>query len=438
MRQDSSWQGRACQGRRGQNRPCRSGKTRLGTAGFLVLLAAFSLSARQLDAGELFEFRYRAGDRYRIVSTITQDVFVDRRLSHTAEILNRIAVEIVSENGGSGLHRATFQTSEMAVLAETGRPGTARSGRNFVWSREYDSEFWRDRLGRMDVAPRFFMPVVRDLPVFRGGPVEIGDRWTSEGWEAHDFRDNFGIPEPYRIPFLAEYEFLGPRDWKGRTLQAFRVSYTLRLEPEPVRGSVVPRRITGNSDQLVFWDTEAGQTVAHREEFRYVFELSDGRTVEYRGLAEAEVVESVRMDRDELVREIAGQIEDLGIPEVSVRAVPEGVAISLDDIRFYADTAEMLPGEMEKIELIADILRRYPDRDILVGGHTALAGNAEGRLALSAERASVVAGRLLELGVRDRDRIVVRGYGAERPVAGNDTEEGRRLNRRVEITILEN
>jgi outer membrane protein OmpA-like peptidoglycan-associated protein len=98
----------------------------------------------------------------------------------------------------------------------------------------------------------------------------------------------------------------------------------------------------------------------------------------------------------------------------------------------------MLEGERAKLDRIAEILKRYPDRDIMIGGHTALAGTAEGRMQLSIDRAKAVADYFLSKNVRTADRVVVRGYGAERPIADNKTEEGKRKNRRVEITILEN
>jgi len=144
------------------------------------------------------------------------------------------------------------------------------------------------------------------------------------------------------------------------------------------------------------------------------------------------------MDKEKMAEEIAEDIDRLGIPDVSVRVVDEGITISLDDIQFQADTAIMLPGEKEKLDKISEILKRYQERDILVGGHTALAGTAEGRRKLSSERAAVVADYLIARKARSADRVVVRGYGADKPLADNRTEEGKRKNRRVEITILEN
>jgi outer membrane protein OmpA-like peptidoglycan-associated protein len=194
----------------------------------------------------------------------------------------------------------------------------------------------------------------------------------------------------------------------------------------------------GASDQLVFWDFALGQAVAYTETFRMVFELSDGRTVEYRGTAEAEILESPRMDKERTVEDINREIAALGIPDVSVRVVDGGITISLEDVQFQSDSAELLPGEQAKLAKIAEILRRYPDRDILVGGHTALAGTAAGRMQLSRDRAAAVADYLIGEKVRGPERMVVRGYGAEKPLGDNRTEEGRRRNRRVEITILEN
>ena len=405
----------------------------------LPLAFVLFLAPQLAGAQEFFYHRHRVGDRYRIIATVHQDVYIDRRLSHSAEILNRISVEVVREEDGVGRHRATVQTSERAVAAAGTAFGTpATAVRSFQFSREYESEFYVDRLGIMTVGDGFFMPMVRNVPVFPDRGLSPGDRWTHDGYVVHDFRENFGIPEPYRIPFTAHYEFLGLREWRGRYLPAFSVSYRIRSDPPPVRGRVWPRRITGASDQTVFWDTELGRPIAYREEFRYVFELSNGRIFEFRSWAEAEIVEAETMDRERLVREITEDIDRLGIPGVYVRAVDEGITISMEDIQFHPDTAVMLPGEREKLDRIAEILMRFPERDIMVGGHTALAGTPEGRLRLSTERAAVVADYLIAMNVRTPDRVVVRGYGALRPLADNATEEGMRRNRRVEITILEN
>jgi outer membrane protein OmpA-like peptidoglycan-associated protein len=389
-------------------------------------------------AGGAEEFRYihRAGDSYRILSVVNEDVYLDRRLSHRAEILNRVAVTVLGEEGGTGRHEALFQTSERAVRTDGGEAF-------FQWEREYESVFERDSLGRLTIDDRYFMPVVRNVPVFPGGNLEPGDTWRAEGSEAHDFRDAFGIAEPYRIFFTANYTYLGDRAWGGREYPAFSVSYRIDDSPPAVRGRLWPRRIIGACDQILYWDRDLGQSRAYEETFRMIFELSDGlggggTRVEYRGTAYAEILESPRMDKDRVAGDIKRDLEALDLGDTGVRVDAEGVTISLEAIRFEADSARLLPSEQAKLDRIGEILARYGDRDILVAGHTALAGSAEGRRELSVQRAAAVASYLIGAGVRTGERVVVRGYGAERPVADNATAEGRERNRRVEITILEN
>jgi outer membrane protein OmpA-like peptidoglycan-associated protein len=382
-----------------------------------------------LQAEEFF-YKHQAGDKYRVISTVQEDVYINRTLSYKVEILNRIAVEVSGVQGIRARHKVVFQTSERSVIVEA-------QSRSFQWAREYESEFDRDKLGYISIDAKYFMPVVRNVPVFPGKALKPGQGWTAEGHEMHDFRDSFGIEKPYRIPFTANYVFLGIKEWKGKTYPAFSVSYRIFTEPQAVTGRIWPRRIQGASDQVIYWDTELGQPVAYEENFRMVFDLSNGTIIEYRGKADAELVESIRMDKEKIAEEINNDLERLGI-NAEVRLVDEGITISMDNIQFAPDTARMLPGEQEKLKKLAEVLLRYEDRDILVGGHTALAGSAAGRKQLSLDRASVIADYLIANNVRSADRVVVRGYGSDKPIADNNTDAGRQKNRRVEITLLEN
>ncbi|MFA6504478.1 MAG: OmpA family protein [Treponemataceae bacterium] len=388
---------------------------------------------------ETFKYSYRNGEKYRIVSTVVEDVYINRSLSHRAEILNRIAVEVTGTENGTARHRATFQTSERS---------TGVRGASFQWAREYVSIFDRDASGRYTIGKEYWMPVVRDVPILPEKDLSPGESWSAAGEEVHDFRDSFGIIEPYHIPIQVQYTYVGERkpgvsgseEIKSKNFPTFTVSYRIFDEPLPPQsgGKIWPVRIMGASDQVVYWDREFGRPAAYEERFRIIFELSNGLTVEYRGTAEALIVESTPMDRDKIAQDIAKDIKRLEIPDAGVRVTDEGVVINLDDIRFQPDSAILMQGERAKLDQIAEILQKYKERDIQVGGHTALAGTEEGRAKLSQERAAAVAEYLIGKGIREADRVVVRGYGATKPVADNTTEEGKKKNRRVEITLLEN
>jgi outer membrane protein OmpA-like peptidoglycan-associated protein len=401
---------------------------RLSRAFFL--LAVLFLTLSPLEAVE-FVYGFKAGDKYRIVATVTEDVYVDRRLTYKAEILTRIAMEVTGVSGGRARQAAIFQSAEKTVTV-----GGGRAAGTFQWAKDYDSVFEQDKLGYITIDDQYYMPMVRNVPVFPERDLAEGDTWSADAMEVYDFRDNFGITQPYRIPFTANYEYLGERTWKDKTYPAFSISYRIFIEPPAVSGKVYPRRIQEASDQIIYWDEEHGQPAANEEYFRTIIDLSDGQTWEYRGKAEGEVIEAPPMDKEEMAKDIAQDIA--GISDASVRITDEGIVISLENIQFAADSAILRPSERPKLDIVAEILMKYPDRDILVGGHTALAGTASARMQLSQERAAAVAEYFISKNVRTPERVVIRGYGAERPVADNRTPEGMAKNRRVEIIILEN
>ena len=122
--------------------------------------------------------------------------------------------------------------------------------------------------------------------------------------------------------------------------------------------------------------------------------------------------------------------------DIEVTETDQGVSLTLRALHFVPDQAVILPEDRPLLDVLADALGRIPDRTFLVRGHTADVGTAESQFLLSEERARVVAAELAERGI-PADRFVFQGLGGTEPVGDNTTEEGRRMNRRVEIIILE-
>ena len=81
------------------------------------------------------------------------------------------------------------------------------------------------------------------------------------------------------------------------------------------------------------------------------------------------------------------------------------------------------------------LLRRYPDMQVEVAGHTDSLGSNDYNQALSEARAQTVVDYFVETGVRV-SQIQARGYGETQPIAPNDTPTGRERNRRVELRVL--
>ncbi|MBL8967937.1 MAG: OmpA family protein, partial [Spirochaetaceae bacterium] len=126
---------------------------------------------------------------------------------------------------------------------------------------------------------------------------------------------------------------------------------------------------------------------------------------------------------------------DLG-EGVSAERDPEGILLTVKDLRFAADGDRVLPAEAKRLDAIAAALRGIEGRTFLVSGHTADVGRPADELALSIRRAKGVVDELVARGV-PAARLLYRGFGATKPLAPNDTEANKALNRRVEILVLE-
>jgi len=126
--------------------------------------------------------------------------------------------------------------------------------------------------------------------------------------------------------------------------------------------------------------------------------------------------------------------------EIALRMTPEGFVISLHELGFFeSGQAHLLPGASDTIRRIAAVLTQY-GLDMRIEGHSdnvpihnaVFASNWE----LSTARATTVAMMLLNDSSFDPKRISISGYGEYHPAASNDTAEGRRSNRRVDIVVV--
>ncbi|BDC96566.1 MULTISPECIES: OmpA family protein [Treponema] len=395
----------------------------------IAILAASIFSAGAQQSGKkLLRFRYSKGDKISMVSRVEEDVRINgKRMPHMT-ILNRISLSIDDTDGrGRGFITANFMTSE------------SFSDYGFFRSVDWDqfssaSEWWRDSAGRFEIADEYFMPIVRDMPIFPEKEVGAGDTWTADGYEAEDFRKNFGVAKPVKVPFTAKYTYL--RD-EGN-LSVIQARYNLVFE-SPDSGNYFsdpPASTMGYSDVTIWWDNDKGQIDHSEETFRISIETYRGTVYVFSGKSVTEVTEFVKAATDDNVKAVREKVDSLGIRDVSVAKTERGLRIALENIQFEPDSAILVESEKEKIRKIAQIISPFPN-DILVSGHTASAGDENSCQMLSEERADAVASYMAEIGVRTRNHIFTEGFGSRRPIGDNSVEEGRQKNRRVELTILD-
>lgn len=101
---------------------------------------------------------------------------------------------------------------------------------------------------------------------------------------------------------------------------------------------------------------------------------------------------------------------------------------------FATDSDALQPTVQGLLDDLAEILREYRGSLVFIGGHSDSRGDPAYNLDLSTRRALAVGAYLAAAGIA-RDRLVAAGFGDERPIASNDSEQGRSRNRRVEIQL---
>jgi outer membrane protein OmpA-like peptidoglycan-associated protein len=123
------------------------------------------------------------------------------------------------------------------------------------------------------------------------------------------------------------------------------------------------------------------------------------------------------------------------VPGITVEDSTAGIQFSVD-LKFKPDSAQLLPSEQPRIDVIAEKLRELIGNNeftILVEGYTADVGKPAGQMNLSVERTRTVMNALISDGIPTK-LFTYKGYGGANPIGSNETEEGRKLNRRVDIT----
>jgi outer membrane protein OmpA-like peptidoglycan-associated protein len=133
---------------------------------------------------------------------------------------------------------------------------------------------------------------------------------------------------------------------------------------------------------------------------------------------------------DQQAKELA-----INIPGAKVERVGEGIQVTFESgLLFDFDSDAIRPDAGRNLTELAQSLKKYPDTQLLIVGHTDSRGDESYNQGLSYRRANSAAAYLQSQGVA-RTRVATNGRGEYEPVASNDTDAGRQLNRRVEVAI---
>jgi outer membrane protein OmpA-like peptidoglycan-associated protein len=140
-----------------------------------------------------------------------------------------------------------------------------------------------------------------------------------------------------------------------------------------------------------------------------------------------------------LLEKLDIQTLKLNVLEMNFKLQPieVGTLVNLKSVLFYMGTTSLLEESYPELDAIVDFLKTNPKVEIELEGHTDNRGDAKKNVVLSQERVGKIKSYLVSKGVSSK-RVKGKGFGGSKPIATSDSEEARRLNRRVEFLIVKN
>lgn len=382
------------------------------TSIILMSLPLYSMKLKwTLDKDERIEMVKTAGVRY----------YVNRSVQRVYEERNIIDLTCISSMSDMYRVDGVFTVFE-------------REGDDTVFKlkEKYDVDFGIAPSGEFDVKRGDLMPNLRNIPAFPDKELNTGDRWTANGELVIET-----FSKPFKLTFPVEYEIVRTVHEKGREIAVINYYYVIESDltsagyPEDF-----PVAIKGENKGTLYWDITNNKPGDMKDSYYIAFLFARGGTqtlVEFTMNIRTENKMYGNYPEDQKEKDK----EDLKkkLPEgTEVDTDERGIVVRMDDVLFDFDSYSLRSDTEEKLAKISEIIKeKYPDREIIVEGHTDNVGKKDYNYTLSEKRAKTVSEFLK--GRVGHDKISYRGLGQDVPLTDNSTPEGRKKNRRVEIII---
>lgn len=256
-------------------------------------------------------------------------------------------------------------------------------------------------------------------------PLNLGPVINSSSW------DSF-----FTIPASGDYAYMSSYNPANQSDDLFRIPLYPAISPEilitmngklksietgqPIEGKVTLQK-TGDKNSLspIPVDPETGEFQALMP-----FDSSYLVTVSSPGFFSLE--QEISLPRSSTLQMTR---------EFSLFPIKKGQQLPLTQVQFAQSSADLKGGSLSQLKALAQVMKEHPTMEILLEGHTDNQGDFNKNITLSERRVKVIKDFLLKEGVL-ANRIQLKAWGPSRPISNNLTEEARKQNRRVELTIL--
>ncbi|MCU0469856.1 MAG: OmpA family protein [Arcicella sp.] len=194
------------------------------------------------------------------------------------------------------------------------------------------------------------------------------------------------------------------------------------VDKKPISARINVQNLSDKDTVCVSYDPETG-------DYKMMLPAKQNYTLSATKKGYMAVSEPLDFSKDNTFKEVKKNIYLLPIQV--------GQKMTLNSVFFEQSKAVFLDASFPELDRIIKVMKENPTMEIMLEGHTDNQGDWNANLLLSKERVEEVK-KYLAAGGIDMKRVQTQGYGSTRPIASNNSEEKRRLNRRVEVTIVKN
>lgn len=297
-------------------------------------------------------------------------------------------------------------------------------------------------------------PSFRSFPAFTSEQIKPGDSWTAHAERAVDPLLKGVVT---RMPIFVQYTYINKEKYHGEDVYRLKAQWATRYGGQifDEEGDVELKSAMGSHNANILVSIKTGSPLLVHDSADDTFVYSDGKRINFKGtislfteyppvIDEQEIIPALQratgLSKTDTQAAAAGKPSSSWLTEtpssVTVQKTDAGLMLTIQNLQFKPNSSELLPGETERLNKIAEVLKKAPKSQFLIEGHTADTGNPKGEQKLSVERSKTIALELAKRGI-PAEKFICKGSGSRKPVADNSTPEGKAKNRRVEITILQ-
>jgi outer membrane protein OmpA-like peptidoglycan-associated protein len=276
------------------------------------------------------------------------------------------------------------------------------------------------------------VPISFALESANAGAMQITTNGTTAEYETEiteGLRYTARLGGTQHIPLVEEVDL--SRASKGDTITH---DFLLRIRPTTVSGRVVDEKGMPIDAEVRIEDATTLQRIDTIVATNGLYEvtLEEGRV--YRLTPTAKNYIPFPEEVDARVPKGTGITRDLKVMSIDA-AIESGAVFRLKNIFFDFDRNDLKEESSRELDRLVALLNEYPVIKVEIGAHTDAKGSDSYNAGLSSRRAESVRAYLVAQGI-DPARLTSKGYGESVPVASNDTDEGRAMNRRVEFKLV--